>query len=122
MNAHSGARSCRASRALLVQRILEQRWSASQVAAAAGLSRRSVFKWLRRYREQGPAGLADRSSRPHRMPRTTPVEWQRLILELRQSRLTGRRIATQLGRPPSTVALILKRAGLAHLPSPQPVG
>jgi len=121
MNAHSGARSCPASRVLLVQRILEQGWPVAQAAAAAGLSVRSVFKWLQRYRAQGAAGLADRSSRPHRMPRATPSEWQQVILELRQARLTGARIATQLGRPRSTVALILKRAGLARLHSPQPV-
>ncbi len=120
MNVHSGARSCRASRALLVRRITEQGWSISAAAAAAGLSRRSVFKWLRRYREQGPAGLADCSSRPRRMPRATPAEWQQLILELRQTRMTGARIAAQLQRPRSTVALILRRAGLARLRSPQP--
>ena len=59
MNVHSGARSCRASRVLLVQRITAQGWPVAQAAAAAGLSRRSAFKWLRRYRDQGEAGLAD---------------------------------------------------------------
>ncbi len=122
MNAHSGARSCRASRMLLVQRITEQGWSVTRAALAAGLSRRSAFKWLRRYREHGEAGLVDRSSRPRQMPWTTPPEWQGLILELRQARMTGARIAAQLGRPRSTVAAILKRAGLARLRSPQPAG
>lgn len=120
MNVHSGARSCRASRVLLVQRIRAQGWPVARAAAAAGLSRRSAFKWLRRYREQGESGLVDRSSRPQRMPRATPSEWQQLIVELRQTRLTGARIAAQLQRPRSTVALILKRAGLARLRSPQP--
>jgi len=106
---------------LLVQRVIEQGWTVDEAAAAAGLSRRSTFKWLRRYREQGEAGLDDRSSRPRRMPRATPVEWQQQILELRQTRMTGARIAAQLQRPRSTVALILKRAGLARLKSPPPV-
>jgi len=105
---------------LLVERITVRNWPVDLAAAAAGLSRRSVFKWLRRYREQGAAGLNDRSSRPHRMPRATPAEWQQTILELRQTRMTGLRIATQLGRPRSTVALILKRAGQERLRSPQP--
>src|SRR5262249_13109762 len=122
MNLHSGARSCRASRALLVRRVTCQAWPVAQAAAAAGLSRRSAFKWLRRYREQGEAGLGDRSSRPHRMPGATPAEWQRQILELRQSRMTGARIAAQLHRPRSTVALILKRCGWGRLPSLQPFG
>jgi transposase InsO family protein len=121
MNVHSGARSCRASRVLLVQRITEQGWSVTLAAGAAGMSRRSAFKWLRRYREQGAAGLEDRSSRPQRMPRATPAEWQQMILELRQTRMTAARIAAQLGRPRSTVALILKRAGQARLRSPHPV-
>lgn len=120
MNVHSGARSCRASRVLLVQRITAQGWPVAQAAAAAGLSRRSAFKWLRRYRDQGEAGLADRSSRPQRMPRATPPAWQQLILELRQARMTGARIAAQLQRPRSTVALILQRAGLARRGCPQP--
>jgi transposase InsO family protein len=106
----------------LVARVTHQAWPVAQAAAAAGLSRRSAFKWLRRYREQGEAGLTDRSSRPHRMPRATPTEWQRLILELRQSRMTGARIAAQLQRPRSTVALILQRCGCGRLPSLQPFG
>lgn len=120
MNVHSGARSCRASRVLLVERIIEQGWTVNEAATAAGLSRRSVFKWLRRYREHGVAGLEDRSSRPHRMPRATPAEWRQTILELRQTRMTGVRIAAQLKRPRSTVALILKRAGLERLRSLEP--
>jgi transposase InsO family protein len=104
----------------LIQRILCQAWPITLAAAAAGVSRRSAFKWLRRYREQGEAGLQDRSSRPHRMPRATPSEWQQLIVDLRRTRMTGARIAAQLHRPRSTVALILKRAGLGRLPSPQP--
>jgi transposase InsO family protein len=105
---------------LLVQRTTVHGWPVTEAAAAAGLSRRSAFKWLRRYRDQGEAGLVDRSSRPHRMPRATPAEWRQLILELRRARMTGARIAAQLQRPRSTVALILKRAGLARLRSPEP--
>jgi transposase InsO family protein len=54
------------------------------------------------------------------MPRLTPAEWQQMILALRQTRMTGARIAAQLGKPRSTVALILKRAGQERLRSPQP--
>jgi len=104
----------------LVERITIHGWSVVEAASAAGLSRRSAFKWLRRYRQQGAAGLQDRSSRPRRMPRATPLEWRQLILELRQTRMTGARIAAQLQRPRSTVALVLKRAGQARLRSPQP--
>ena len=121
MNLHSGARTCPASRALLIQRVTVQRWSINRAANAAGISRRSAFKWLRRYREDGLLALADRSSRPRRMPRATPAEWQDLILQLRQVRMTGARIAAQLKRPRSTVARVLKRAGLERLRSPEPI-
>jgi len=121
MNIHSRARSCPQSRALLVHRVREDGWSPAEAAAAAGLSRRTAFKWLRRYREDGPAGLRDRSSRPHRQPAATPDEWCKLIVSLRHHRMTGERIARSLGTPRSTVARILRRARVGRLKQLQPV-
>src|SRR5436190_6976259 len=102
MNVHSRARTCPASRALLVQRIRHEYWAPAEAAAALGISLRTAYKWLARYRDHGAEGLRDRSSRPRRMPTRTPEEWRTLILELRSSRMTGRRIAAQLGRPYAT--------------------
>jgi hypothetical protein len=45
-----------------------------EVAKQLGISRQTVYKWVRRFRAEGAAGLTDRSSRPHRMPRRTSVE------------------------------------------------
>jgi transposase InsO family protein len=115
MNVHSRARTCPASRALLVQRIREECWAPAEAAEASGVSVRTAYKWLARYRDEGLAGLRDRSSRPRRMPTSTPDEWRRLIFELRASRMTGRRIAAQLGRPYPTVARLLQRAGSGRL-------
>jgi transposase InsO family protein len=98
-----------------VQRIREECWEPAEAAEASGVSVRTAYKWLVRYREEGPAGLRDRSSRPRRMPTRTPEEWRTLMLELRASRMTGRRIAAQLGRPYATVARILQRAGVGRL-------
>ena len=53
MDIHKNARSCPASRALLVRRILEEGWSLRAAAEAAGLSERTAYKWLARYREAG---------------------------------------------------------------------
>ena len=92
MDLHSGARTCPASRALLVQRITVQGWTVPTAASAAGISGRTAYKWLARARS-GDTGLQDRSSRPHRSPRGTPAPWRELILELRRSRLTGAQIA-----------------------------
>jgi transposase InsO family protein len=98
-----------------VQRIREECWEPTEAAEASGVSVRTAYKWLARYRDEGLAGLSDRSSRPQRMPTSTPEEWRQLIFELRANRMTGRRIATQLGRPYPTVARLLQRAGSGRL-------
>jgi len=121
MDLHSGARTCPASRALLVRRIRAEQWTVDAAAKAAGISVRTAYKWLARAR----AGeLHDRSSRPHRSPRATPEPWRALILELRRCRLTGAQIAHRLKLRRSTVARVQRRAGLARLRSlapPEPV-
>jgi hypothetical protein len=68
MNIHSLARTCPSSRALLVERVQRQKWTAAQAAAALGVSERTGYKWLARYRSDGADGLRDRSSRPHSVP------------------------------------------------------
>jgi transposase InsO family protein len=105
----------------LVERVREQGWAVAQAAAAAGISERSAYKWLGRHRDQGAAGLHDRSSRPQRSPKRTPDEWRAVMLELRAGRMAGRRIASQLGRPYATVARILRQAGLGRLKPAAPV-
>lgn len=120
MNAHSRARSCPWSRALLVKRVGTQGWTVTRAAAAAGISERSAYKWLARYRAHGEAALKDRSSRPHHSPRRLAEEWRQVILELRAGRMTGRRIAAQTRIPYATVARWLGRAGVGRLRAPQP--
>ena len=66
--AHANARLTEFGRLLLVQRITELGWPPAQAAQALGVSRATAYKWLGRYRTLGPAGLADRPSRPHRCP------------------------------------------------------
>lgn len=113
MNLHSGARSCPASRALLVRRVRDLSWTVTRAAAAAGISRQTAHKWLSR--SDSGCELSDRNSRPRRHPRATPVEWRQVILLLRRTKMTGPEIARDLKRPRATVARILKRAGLARL-------
>jgi transposase InsO family protein len=120
MNLHSRARTCPASRALLVRRMTSAGWSADQAAAAAGVTPRTAFKWLRRYREEGEAGLLDRSSRPPVQSGKTSRERSDLIVLLRRSRMTGRQIARRLRMPRSTVAAVLERAGLPRLRDLEP--
>ena len=57
MNIHKNARLTLQSRALLVSRVLEDRWSVAEASRAFGVSERTEWKWLRRFREQGADGL-----------------------------------------------------------------
>ena len=38
----------------------------SELCRRSGISRKTGYKWLRRYQQAGPAGLTDQSRRPHR--------------------------------------------------------
>ena len=125
MNIHPCARTCPAGRALLTRRVLSLGWSVGEAAEAAGVSKRTAYKWLKRLREEGGAGLCDRSSRPHRSPTRLPLEKGTIVLELRRSkRLTAAKIAAVLQLARSTVARLLKRSGLGRLalmePKPEP--
>lgn len=120
MDLHENARSCPASRALLVERVLRQGWSVEDAAQAGGLSGRAAYVWLRRYRAEGEAGLKDRSSRPRRSPTRTPEATINRIVELRKQRLSMSEIAAKEGVSPSTVSRWLKRAGLSKLPQLAP--
>ena len=124
MRLHRNAKTTPHMRALLVRRIRRQRWSPSAAAAAAGISVRSTYKWLARYREGGRAALQDRPSTPHCQPRRTKPAVTARILAARAARQTAWAIAVQVQVPRSTVAAILVRAGLnrlARLTAPPPV-
>ncbi len=66
------------------------------------------------------AGLEDRSSAPHRIPRKTPPDRVEAITTLRRLRFTGAEISGTLGMPLSTVHAVLKRIGLGRLSRLEP--
>jgi transposase InsO family protein len=114
--AHAKSKLTPLGRLLLVQRIEAEGWPPATAAAAQGVSRATAYKWLRRWREEGAAGLADRSSRPHRCPRRTAPGLEASILERRMAGRKGpHRIAYELSLAPSTVHAVLRRAGLSRL-------
>lgn len=115
MNTYKNARLTPAGRALLVLRVTEDRWSISAVAIGMGVSVRTVFKWLARYRAEGAPGLADRSSRPQRSPRAVSRTTRRQIQKLRRQRRSSLYIAHHLGLPLSTVVRVQQRLGLNRL-------
>jgi transposase InsO family protein len=123
MKLHGNARTCPNSRRLLVERVLEQGWSVTAAAAAAGVSERTVYRWLGRWRAEGDRGLLDRSSRPHRSPARLPQRKVTAIRSLRRLRMTAAQIAEILSLALSTVSAWLKRIGLAkrsRLEPPEP--
>jgi transposase InsO family protein len=120
MNIHENARSTPASRALLVRRVLQNGWTASEAAEAAGISRQTAHKWLRRFGSEGEIGLRDRSSRAHCRPHALPREWRDLVLYLRHFRQPARVIARELGMARSTVSAVLSRSGLGPQRSLEP--
>jgi transposase InsO family protein len=107
-------------RALLVHRVRTLHWPVITAAEAAGVARRTAYKWLARHRQGGVRALDDRSSQPHRQPRRTPVAIVSAIVTARQERLTAWAIAVRLQVPRSTVAAILARVGLNRLASLAP--
>ena len=71
MDYHQNARLTIHSREQLAKIVVERGCTLKAAAAAFNVSAKTAAKWVRRYREQGTSGLRDRSSRPHRSPRST---------------------------------------------------
>ena len=114
MDYHHHARLTVHGREQMCRSVLEARLGLCAAAAAHKLSRQGAAKWVRRYREQGLAGLRDRSSRPHRCPRQIAEPVVERVIELRRTRLTGFWIARQTGVSVATVSRILRRARLSR--------
>jgi transposase InsO family protein len=119
MNIHKNARLTPLGRERLVRQV-ESGQTPEAAARAAGVCPRTVRKWLARYRAEGVAGLQDRSSRPHRLRRATPVATVERIEALRRQRFTGQQIARDLGVSPATVSRVLRRLGLNRVAALEP--
>src|SRR6185312_6510502 len=91
-------------------------WPLRRAAERFQVSPTTAKRWADRYRLYGAAGMADRSSRPHRSPRRTPTRTERRIIKVRLARRWGpARIAFLLGLNPATVHRVLTRYKLARL-------
>jgi transposase InsO family protein len=119
MKVHKNARTTPQSRALIVRRINAGQ-TAVEVAAALGISLRTVRKWLARERTEGAAGLLDRSTRPKQSPTRLAQSKLEQAVALRLQRLTNQEIADQLRLPVSTLARHLARLGMGKLPPLHP--
>ena len=120
-NPHQNARTCLYSREQIVLRRARGE-RIDVIAAAFGISTRTVHKWLQRHAQDG--ALSNRSSRPHSNPRAFSATFDGLIARLRTFRLTALDIAGALDLARSTVAHALVRLGLNRrdrLNPPEPV-
>lgn len=115
MKLHGNARTCPRSRLLMVRRVEEEGWTLARVAEAAGVSVRTVSKWLACWRAEGERGLRDHSSAPGSIPHRTPEGRVGTIVALRRLGMTGAEIAECLSMPSSTVSAVLTRIGLGRL-------
>lgn len=86
----------------------------SHAARSFHVTPKTAAKWVRRYQQEGGAGLRDRSSRPHRSPKATSSSRVGLVIELRRQHRPAYHIARSTGLSPATVSRILRRARLSR--------
>jgi transposase InsO family protein len=115
MKLHRNAALSWHGRRRLAQRVVEQGWTLTAAAEAAGVSVRCARKWVCRYRLDGELGLGDRSSAPRHVANRTAPERVEAIAKLRRLRFTAAEIAETLGMALSTVSGILTRLGMGRL-------
>jgi transposase InsO family protein len=113
---HANAPLTELGRLRLALCVVQDGWPLRRAAERFQVSHNTARRWAQRYREHGPAGMADRSSRPHRSPTRTRPRLERAVLHLRVKNQWGpARIAGRLGLAVSTCHAILRRAGAARL-------
>ena len=113
---HANAALTPRARLRLARLVVDGGWTCSTAAKMFMVSPRTAAKWASRYRVEGSAGMADRSSRPCCSPTKTPEQVKRTIVRLRwRKRLGPVQIAGQLGLPASTVHAVLVRCRINRL-------
>ena len=120
MNVHKNARLTPMGRERVVKQVLERLLTPAEAAASAGVSRRTVYKWLLRFQVEGAAGLVDRSSRPRRLRCALSIRQRQAIERLRRERRPYREIAKRAKAPLSTVARYAKALGVNRLAALEP--
>lgn len=114
MKTHANARTTYKTRRDLVHWVLDLGRTQAETARYFATTPRTVAKWVDRYRREGPEGLRDRSSAPHRIPHRTSEKRARRIAKLRQRGLCAWQIAERLRMAISTVGNVLRRLGLGR--------
>src|SRR3954463_16800875 len=96
----------------MVRCVIDDGWTIETTAQRFQVDAKTVRKWRDRFVAEGEDGLFDRSSRPHRSPRRTPLRVRREVLRLRREHRWGAaHIGFEAGVASSTVQSILRAAG-----------
>ena len=103
---------------------LRSHWSMTELCARYGVSRKTGYKWIDRFKAEGFHGLADRSRRPHHSPRATRSDVVEALIaaKRRHTDRGAKKLLPPLARERpdwpwpavSTANLILKRHGLTN--------
>ena len=104
---------------------LRGHYSHTDLCKRYGISRKTGYKWLKRYQQHEWEGLEERSRRPHQSPLSTPYPIRKKIIQLRtQSRvplgakkiraLLARHFPNQILPSKSTIYNILHAEGLVQ--------
>jgi transposase InsO family protein len=88
------------ARERFVQAALRGVHSVAQLCPQFGISRKTGFKWLKRFRSGGGPGLRDHSRRPRCSPQRTPARWLKAIAQtrLKHPRWGGKKVYASLRR------------------------
>ena len=114
MDYHKNAPWTAISRERLARMVINDGVTVQSAASRFAVSAKTAAKWVGRYRQFGPAGLADRSSRPHLSPRLTSSFLVEKVVVLRRGHMPGYEIARRTGLSPASVSRILRRARLSR--------
>jgi transposase InsO family protein len=113
---HANAALTPRARLRLARLVVESGWTYAAAAKMFMVAPRTARKWADRFRAEGQAGMADRSSRPHVSPTKTAPALMRRIVDLRwRHRLGPVQIGGRLGVPASTVHAVLTRCRINRL-------
>jgi transposase len=120
MGPHKNASLTPKGREAMTRSVVEGGLSKAVAARQFNTTPKTVAKWVDRFQAEGPAGLMDRSSRPHSSPGQTPPAACAAVEALRRQRHIGAQIAAEVGVSVATVSRILKRLGLNRLSALEP--
>lgn len=113
---HKRARTTLWSREDIGRLVLQDGQTLKAAAAAFSVCRKTVRKWVERYRREGSAGLQDRSSRPARSPQRIAEAKRQEVWRWREQGLTYAEISEHTKLSEATLSRILR----GHRPGPPP--